>query len=92
MYFLFYSRFASFNTAESLSTLLGLKFTGPIKTAHAGFPIETLRWTIAKADRGTHDVLKLMTVDPMTVTMEEDVYAIGWSDHHLKCYLTTHGK
>ena len=88
---LFETRFASLNTAQSVSDVLGMKFSGPIKTGSAGFPIESLRWTIANVTRGEHVVYKLMSVDNASVLVEEDCYAIGWSDHHLKCYLTTQG-
>jgi len=67
-------------------------FTGPIKTGSAGFPLDCLRWTIANVNRGEHVVFKLVSVDNATVLVEDGCYAIGWSDHHLKCYLTTHGE
>ena len=76
----------------SISDTLGMNFTGPIKTGSAGFPIDALRWTIAKVSRGEHVVFKLVSVDNASVLVEEECYAIGWSDHHLKCYLTTHGE
>ena len=90
--FAFPLRFASLNTAQSISDVLGMKFSGPIKTGSAGYPIESLRWTIANVSRGEHVVFKLVSVDNASVLVEEDCYAIGWSDHHLKkCYLTTQG-
>ena len=69
-----------------------MKFSGPIKTGSAGFPLESLRWTIANVERGEHVVFKLVSVGNAPVLVEEDIYAIGWSDHHLKSYLTTHGE
>ena len=35
---LFVTRFASLNTAQSISDVLGMKFSGPIKTGSAGVP------------------------------------------------------
>jgi hypothetical protein len=32
--------------------------------------------------RGEHIVMKCN---------EEEMWAVGWHDHHFKCYLTTHG-
>jgi hypothetical protein len=77
------SWFASVETALAVRKELGLKFTGPIKTAHKYFPIEHLRWTLTEMARGDHVVLKC----------NEDVnlWTIGWHDHHYKCYITTHG-
>jgi hypothetical protein len=76
------SWFASRKTAIALKDLLGLHLTGPIKTATRGFPIEAIRWSLVGLDRGDHVVFK-----------EEgaDRWAVGWSDIHFKCYITTHG-
>ncbi len=77
------SWFASVETALAVRKELGLEFTGPIKTAHKYFPIEPLRWTLTEMARGDHVVLKC--------NEEANLWAIGWHDHHYKCYVTTHG-
>ncbi len=41
-----------------------------------------MRWALSKMQRGDHFVLKCN---------EEEMWAVGWHDHHYKCYLTTHG-
>ena len=76
------SWFASMNTAVALKEKLGVHFCGPIKTAHADFPAEALRWALVGKERGSHVVFK---------DKDRDLWAIGWSDHHYKLYLTTHG-
>jgi hypothetical protein len=53
-----------------------------VKTAHAGFPIEAMRWVLQSLNRGESCVFKLEN---------EDVWAVGWSDVHYKTYITTHG-
>jgi hypothetical protein len=77
------SWFASVKTVLALRETLGLHFTGPIKTATANYPIEKMRHTLAKMKRGDHIVLKCDDL--------ENVWAVGWHDHHYKCYVTTHG-
>ncbi len=77
------SWFASVSTALALREHLGVHFTGPIKTAHNNFPIEAIRHTLAKMNRGDHITLKCEDVD--------NLWAVGWHDHHYKCYVTTHG-
>jgi hypothetical protein len=77
------SWFASVATVLALRTHLGLDFTGPVKTAHSNFPIEAIRFTLSKMKRGDFIVLKCTDV--------ENLWAIGWHDHHFKCYITTHG-
>jgi hypothetical protein len=77
------SWFASVETALAVRKELGLEFTGPIKTAHKHFPIEHLRWTLTEMQKGEHIVFKC--------NEEENLWAIGWRDHHYKCYITTHG-
>jgi hypothetical protein len=77
------SWFASVKTVLALRETLGLHFTGPIKTASANYPIEKMRHTLAKMKRGDHIVLKCDDL--------ENVWAVGWHDHHYKCYVTTHG-
>jgi hypothetical protein len=57
-------------------------FCGPVKTAHKYFPIDPLRFTLAEMRRGEHVVMQCN---------EEKLWAIGWHDHHYKCYVTTHG-
>ena len=76
------SWFASRATAIAMQEKLGLDITGPVKTATKGFPIEAMRWTLKDMSRGQHCVFK-----------EEgrDLWAVGWSDVHFKCYVTTHG-
>jgi hypothetical protein len=69
--------------ALALRNELGLHFTGPVKTATASFPIEIMRHTLAKMTRGDHIVLKCLDVPIL--------WAVGWHDHHYKCYVTTHG-
>jgi len=76
------SWFASVETALALKEELGLHFTGPIKTAHKYFPRDEICWTLSHMRRGEHIVLKCN---------EEEMWAVGWHDHHYKCYLTTHG-
>jgi hypothetical protein len=76
------SWFASVETALALKAELGLHFTGPIKTAHKYFPLDEMRWTLSHMKRGEHLVMKCN---------EEEMWAVGWHDHHYKCYLTTHG-
>ena len=76
------SWFASVETAMALKKELGCHFTGPIKTAHKYYPIDELRWALSHMKRGEHLVLKCN---------EEEMWAVGWHDHHYKCYLTTHG-
>ena len=49
---------------------------------HDDFSIEAMRWTLATLKRGQHVVLK---------NVDAGVYAVGWSDYHYKCYITTHG-
>ena len=77
------SWFASRHTACSLKEKFGVEFTGCVKTAHAGFPIEAMRWTLQSLERGQSCVFKLEG---------EDVWAVGWSDVHYKTYITTHGE
>ena len=76
------SWFASVETALALKKELGLHFTGPIKTAHKYYPLTEMRWTLSRMKRGEHIVMKCN---------EEEMWAVGWHDHHYKCYLTTHG-
>jgi hypothetical protein len=76
------SWFASVETALALKKELGLHFTGPIKTAHKYYPLNEMRWTLSRMKRGEHIVMKCN---------EEEMWAVGWHDHHFKCYLTTHG-
>jgi hypothetical protein len=77
------SWFASVETVLAVKKELGLEFTGPIKTAHKHFPLEHIRWTLSEMKRGEHIVLKC--------NEEENLWAIGWHDHHYKAYITTHG-
>ena len=77
------SWFASVATVLALRTHLGLDFTGPVKTANSNFPIEAMRFTLSKMKRGNFIVLKCNDV--------ANLWAIGWHDHHFKCYVTTHG-
>ena len=77
------SWFASVKTVLALRTHLGLHFTGPIKTATANYPIEAMRFTLAKMTRGENITLKCLDVP--------NCWAVGWHDHHYKCYVTTHG-
>ncbi len=76
------SWFASVETALALKEELDVHFPGPIKTAHKYFPIDELRWTLSHMKRGEHVVMKCN---------EEELWAVGWHDHHYKCFLTTHG-
>jgi hypothetical protein len=77
------SWFASVKTVLALREDLGLHFTGPVKTATNNFPIEPMRHTLAKLKRGDHVVFKCVDVPRL--------WAVGWHDHHYKCYVTTHG-
>ena len=76
------SWFASVKTVLALRQHLGMHFTGPIKTAHSQFPLERMRFTLSKLKRGDFIVLECLG---------KDMWAIGWHDHHYKCYVTTHG-
>ncbi len=69
--------FASVSTVLALREHLGLHFTGPIKTAHKNFPLDPIRHTLAKLNRGDHITLKCVDVD--------NLWALGWHDHHFKC-------
>jgi hypothetical protein len=53
------SWFASRPTVRTLKEKFGLNFTCCVKTAHAGFPIEAMRWILASLDRGQSCVFKL---------------------------------
>jgi hypothetical protein len=77
------SWFASVSTVLALRAHLGLHFSGPVKTAHKNYPIEAIRHTLSKMQRGEHITLKCEEV--------ENLWAIGWHDHHFKCFVTTHG-
>ncbi len=46
------SWFAFRPTACTLKEKFGLEFTGCVKTAHAGFPIDAMRWILAGLERG----------------------------------------
>jgi hypothetical protein len=76
------SWFASVETALALNKELGCHFTDPIKTAHKYYPLDEMRWALSNMRRGEHLVLQCN---------EEEMWAVGWHDHHYKCYLTTHG-
>jgi hypothetical protein len=67
------SWFASVKTVLALRNNLGMHFTGPIKTAHSQFPLETMRFTLSQMRRGDHIVLECAS---------EKMWAIGWHDHH----------
>ena len=77
------SWFASVETALAVRKELGYEFTGPIKTAHKYFSLEQIRFTLSHMRRGEHIVFKC--------NEEENLWAIGWHDHHYKAYITTHG-
>ena len=77
------SWFASVKTVLALRNELGVHFTGPVKTATSNYPIEPMRHTLAKMNRGEHIVFKCLDVP--------NLWAVGWHDHHFKCYITTHG-
>ncbi len=76
------SWFASRATAAALKEKFGVEFTGCVKTAHAGYPIEAMRWVLKSLTRGESCVFKLEN---------EDVWAVGWNHVHYKTYITTHG-
>ena len=46
------SWFASRATAAALKDKFGVEFTGCVKTAHAGYPIEAMRWVLQSLERG----------------------------------------
>jgi len=56
----------------------GIHFTGPVKMGSGGFPINEMRWQLSTMERGEHIVLKLAG---------KDIWAVGWHDHHYKCYI-----
>ena len=60
----------------------GIHFTGPIKMGSGGFPINDMHWQSSLTSRSEHIVLKLAG---------KDIWAVGWHDHHYRCYITTHG-
>ena len=76
------SWFAGHATAKALWEKLGMLFIGNVKTAHSGYPIQQLRWDLAKTERGDHVVYKLK---------DEHEYAVGWNDHHFKTFVATGG-
>jgi hypothetical protein len=76
------SWFASVATVLASRTHFGLDFAGPVKTVHANFPIEAIRFTLSKMRPFDFIVLKCNDVPKL--------WAIGWHDHHFKCYITTH--
>ena len=76
------SWFASVETALACKNDFGWHFCGPVKTAHKYFPLDPIRFTLAEMSRGEHVVFKCN---------EDKLWAIGWHDHHYKCYVTTHG-
>ncbi len=53
------SWFASRATAAALKEEFGVEFTGCVKTAHAGYPIEAMRWVLQSLERGESCVFKL---------------------------------
>jgi hypothetical protein len=61
-----------------LKEKFGVELTGCIKTTHAGFPIEAMRWTLQSLERGQSCVFKLEN---------EDVWAVDWSNVHYKLTL-----
>ena len=77
------SWFCSMKTQMALADKWGTHVIGCIKTGHAGFPAEAMRWTLAGMTRGEHVVFKLEG---------SDTWAIGWSDVHYKLYLATCGE
>jgi hypothetical protein len=44
--------------------------------------MDALRWAVSQKERGEHVVF---------YNAEDNLYAVGWNDHHYKCYITTHG-
>ena len=78
------SWFASYETAAALRKEMDLFFVGNIKTAHAHFPIEQMRWDLASTSRGDHTVYKLRD-------SSVPCHAIAWNDYHYKTFVTTGG-
>ena len=76
------SWFCSVKTWEQLASKYSCHVIGAVKTAHAGFPAEALRWTLKDMQRGEHVVFKCEG---------KDLWAIGWSDVHFKLYLASCG-
>ena len=79
------SWFASFDTAKALKQELGLYFVGNIKTGHAHFPMEQMRWDLTHTERGDHTVYRLME-SPLVC------HAVAWSDYHYKTFICTAGR
>jgi hypothetical protein len=77
------SWFASRATAAALKEKFGVDFTGCVKTAHVGYPIEAMGWVLQSLTRGESCVFKLEN---------EDVWAVGWSDVHYKRYITSNAR
>ena len=61
-----------------------------MKTAHAGFPIDALRFTLATMDRGDHVVMWEMD-DEEGRDLWTGLWALGWHDHHYKTFITNTG-
>ena len=76
------SWFAGVGTARALMKRLGIHFVGNVKTGHKDFPINAMRWTLSKMERGDSIVFKCDS---------EDLWAVGWSDVHFKTHVTNHG-
>ena len=84
------SWFASVRAARALPLLFDVRFIGNVKTAHAGFPIEALRFTLATMDRGEHVVMWEME-DEDGRDVWTGLWALGWHDHHYKTFITNTG-
>ena len=76
------SWFTGVETFERISELFDCHLVGPVKTNHAEFPAEAMRWTLVGSERGDKVVFKCEG---------EDLWAVGWNDIHFKLYLASCG-
>ena len=72
-------------TVEAVRKEMGCHVVGCIKTGHARFPIQAMRWTLAEMERGDHVVMEHEDEEG------NKTWAVGWSDVHYKTCVTTHG-
>lgn len=76
------SWFCGYETAEALQREFKVDTIGCVKTAHAKYPLEEMRWILSKMERGDQCCFELE---------DGGMWAVGWSDVHYKTYLATVG-
>jgi hypothetical protein len=79
------SWFENMTTVEAVRKEMGCCVAGCIKTGHARFPIQAMRWTLAEMERGDHMVMEHEDEEG------NKTWAMEWSDVHCKALVTTHG-